>query len=315
MIDLTPLEVRQKKGDFRRGLRGYDPELVNDFLDLVADRMEELVKENLSLRDAVESVREEVAAYRKKEQALSEALMTAQKLGEDARGHATRESDLILREARAEAESVREEAARQLMREEEALRNVRARRHQLVESFRRMLERELSELEVIQETLDLDAEARSHRTDRAGPGLSEKPRAGAPDHGPAASRSVDPESQGDQTPAQSTTDTPPVAPIEALEDAAERLLEELHHTAPPARPSPPAGRDRDAPVGGSDTGDAAGGGSEAGGSESSGTEAAGSEAPDSEAGRSEAGGGVDKEDISDWLASLIEEEGEESSRQ
>jgi DivIVA domain-containing protein len=40
MIDLTPLEVRQKKGDFRRAVRGYDPELVNDFLDLVADRRE-----------------------------------------------------------------------------------------------------------------------------------------------------------------------------------------------------------------------------------------------------------------------------------
>ena len=26
MIDLTPLEVRQKKGDFRRAMRGYEPE-------------------------------------------------------------------------------------------------------------------------------------------------------------------------------------------------------------------------------------------------------------------------------------------------
>ena len=24
MIDLTPLDVRKKKGDFRKGLRGYD---------------------------------------------------------------------------------------------------------------------------------------------------------------------------------------------------------------------------------------------------------------------------------------------------
>ena len=56
MIDLTPLEVRLKKGDFRRGFRGYDQELVNDFLDLVADRMEELVKENMELRDSVESL-------------------------------------------------------------------------------------------------------------------------------------------------------------------------------------------------------------------------------------------------------------------
>jgi cell division initiation protein len=222
MIDLTPLEVRQKKGDFRRGMRGYDPELVNDFLDLVADRMEELVKENLSLRDAVESVREEVAAYRKKEQALSEALMTAQKLGEDARGHATRESELILREARAEAESVRDEAARQLMREEEALRHVRARRHQLVESFRRMLERELSELEVIQETLDLDAEARSRRAEKAERPSSGDALAGAPDHDMEATRSEGRETRRGPAPDQSAAAAPPQAPVKAPEEPVQR---------------------------------------------------------------------------------------------
>jgi cell division initiation protein len=155
MIDLTPLEVRQKKGDFRRTVRGYDPELVNDFLDLVADRMEELVKENMLLRDSVGSTKEELTEYRRKEQALSDALMSAQKLREDARSHAEREGDLLLREARLAAEAIRQEATRQLAREEEALRQVRARRHQLVASFRQLLEREMRELEVIQETLEL----------------------------------------------------------------------------------------------------------------------------------------------------------------
>ncbi|MFH1765104.1 MAG: DivIVA domain-containing protein, partial [Gemmatimonadota bacterium] len=36
MIDLTPLDVRKKRGDFRRILRGYDPEEVDTFMDLVA---------------------------------------------------------------------------------------------------------------------------------------------------------------------------------------------------------------------------------------------------------------------------------------
>jgi cell division initiation protein len=155
MIDLTPLEVRQKKGDFRRALRGYDPELVNDFLDLAADRMEELVKENMLLRERAEVLGTEVSAYREKEQALSDALMTAQKLREDARAHAEKEGELVLREAVLAAQSAREEAARQIVREEETLRQVRARRSQMVESFRRLLERELSQLAVIEESLEL----------------------------------------------------------------------------------------------------------------------------------------------------------------
>lgn len=155
MIDLTPLEVRQKKGDFRRALRGYDPELVNDFLDLVADRLEDLVKENMALRESAAAAKDELTGYRHKEQALGDALMAAQKLRDETREQAEREGDLLLREARQAAQAVREEAARQVVREEEALRQVRARRAQLVESFRRLLEREMTQLSVIEESLEL----------------------------------------------------------------------------------------------------------------------------------------------------------------
>lgn len=167
MIDLTPLEVRQKKGDFRRGFRGYDAELVNDFLDLVADRMEELVKDNMALHDSVEALEHEVEVYREKERALSDALMAAQRFREDARSHAEKEGELMIREARLAAETAREEAARALIREQEALRQAKARRSQMIESFRRLLERELGELTVIEEALELEAGAAAAKPRRA----------------------------------------------------------------------------------------------------------------------------------------------------
>ena len=174
MIDLTPLEVRQKKGDFRRSFRGYDVELVNDFLELVADRMEELVRQNMDLNDRVAALKEELTDYREKDKALSDALMSAQKLREESKAQAEKESALMIREARAEAEEARQEAARSLAREEETLRQVRARRGQLVESFRRLLERELSELAVIEESLQLSAEA-GRAEDRRVAGRSVEP--------------------------------------------------------------------------------------------------------------------------------------------
>ena len=60
MIDLTPLEVRQKKGDFRRAMRGYEPALVDDFLDLVAERLEDLVRENRTMHDELVRLREQL---------------------------------------------------------------------------------------------------------------------------------------------------------------------------------------------------------------------------------------------------------------
>ncbi|HET9986682.1 MAG TPA: DivIVA domain-containing protein [Longimicrobiales bacterium] len=168
MIDLTPLEVRKKKGDFRRGLRGYEPDEVDTFLELVADRLEELVRENRSLQESVRRTEEQVAEYRERERALTDALVSAQEYREQAREQAEREAALRLREAEAEATRLQAEARRELAREEEGLRRIRTRRVQLMESFRAFLERELTEV-----THEIDA---LHRQDE--PGLAGARRGG-----------------------------------------------------------------------------------------------------------------------------------------
>ena len=85
MIDLTPLDVRKKKGDFRRGLRGYEPQQVDDFLDVVADRLDALVREHQAFGDQVRRLEQQVAEYREREKALTEALVTAQEMREEMR--------------------------------------------------------------------------------------------------------------------------------------------------------------------------------------------------------------------------------------
>ena len=37
MIDLTPLDVRNKRGDFKKLMRGYDPQEVDVFLEIAAE--------------------------------------------------------------------------------------------------------------------------------------------------------------------------------------------------------------------------------------------------------------------------------------
>jgi DivIVA domain-containing protein len=148
MIDLTPLDARKKKGDFRRAARGYDTELVDDFLDMVAERLEELVKQNVALSERSEHLQEQVASFREREKALNEALVTAQQLRTEAQAQADREADLIRREAQSQAERTLEEGQRsyrEIAREIEAL---HTRRHQFVRAFATLLERYLSELEV-----------------------------------------------------------------------------------------------------------------------------------------------------------------------
>src|SRR5687768_13992007 len=155
MIDLTPLEVRKKKGDFRKSMRGYEAQAVDDFIDLVADRLEQLVRENQSLADRVRSAETQTADYRERERALTEALVTAQEMREEMRRQMEREVELKMREVDADVEAMRASAAQMREREEENIRRLRARQTQFVQSYRSFLERELAEIGVMAQTLDL----------------------------------------------------------------------------------------------------------------------------------------------------------------
>ncbi|HEX2076287.1 MAG TPA: DivIVA domain-containing protein [Longimicrobium sp.] len=147
MIDLTPLDVKKKKGDFRRAVRGYDPAAVDDFLDTVSARMEELVRENVMASARLESMTESIANYRERERAMNEALVSAQQLREEMREQAAREADLVLREARAEAERIVGEARRQATAAAEALRRIQGQRVRFLRLFRTLVERQLQEIE------------------------------------------------------------------------------------------------------------------------------------------------------------------------
>jgi len=147
MIDLTPLDVRKKKGDFRRVMRGYDPDSVDNFLDEVVARMEELVRENQANTGRVAQMTEAIADYRERERAMNEALVSAQQLREGMREQAQREADLVLREARAEGERIVADAKRQVTFALEALRRVQAQRVRFLRLFRALVERQLGEIE------------------------------------------------------------------------------------------------------------------------------------------------------------------------
>ena len=96
MIDLTPLDVRNKRGDFKKLMRGYDPQEVDVFLEIAAERLEELVRENIVLRERSESLERQVGAQTGREQAIQEALVTAQELRADIPSGKLQKSIVIL---------------------------------------------------------------------------------------------------------------------------------------------------------------------------------------------------------------------------
>ena len=148
MIDLTPLDVRKKRGDFGRGVRGYNPQEVDAFLELVAERLEELVKENITLRERAERLAEQVAAQTGREQAVQEALVTAQQLRDEIQANAQKEAELALMEARARGREILAEAERRAAQATEGLDELDRRRMRFLGSYRQFLERELDHVAV-----------------------------------------------------------------------------------------------------------------------------------------------------------------------
>jgi cell division initiation protein len=149
MIDLTPIEIRKKKGDFPRSVRGYNVTEVDLFLDLVADRLEEVVRSSREVEARINQLEEQLDIYRKRERALTDALVSAETLREESRRQSERESEILRQRAEADAEKIRAAALLAVEKEQEILRRIRARRVQALNSFRLFLERELAELSVI----------------------------------------------------------------------------------------------------------------------------------------------------------------------
>ena len=147
-MELTSLDIRRKKGDFARGLRGYDVQQVDHFLDLAAERLEEVVRVNLTLRERVDRLAERVQGQEGRERAVQEALVSAQSLKQDIQDQAKREAELIRREAAAAADRVRDEIEQVLRQRSQELVEMNRARSRFLKGFRSLLERELDGIEV-----------------------------------------------------------------------------------------------------------------------------------------------------------------------
>jgi cell division initiation protein len=154
MIDLTPIDIRKKAGDFKKGMLGYDTDEVEDFLRLAADRLEQLVKENLeltkeiaALKERSERLQQQVATHEERQNAVQEALIMAQKLREDVRAQAERDAEQAKQKAEAEIKQSTGTAQRGLEDAKRRIGELELRRKVFLQSFRAFLEKELKQVQ------------------------------------------------------------------------------------------------------------------------------------------------------------------------
>jgi DivIVA domain-containing protein len=148
MIDetfhLTPLDVRRY--EFGKALRGFDPERVNQFRDQVAEELERLSRVNQDLDAKARGFHEQLRAFRERDKAINDALVSAQQLRSEIREQAEKEGQLIIREAKAEAERLLDEARAEIRRVEDQLTTLDRGRRAYLAQLRLLIERQLSDV-------------------------------------------------------------------------------------------------------------------------------------------------------------------------
>ena len=102
----TPQEVSEKvfpKASFGSG--GYSMSSVDEFLDALTEDYSTLFKENVTLKAKLKVLAEKVEEYRSTEEAMRQALLTAQKMASKLVQEAQAEKEQLLADARTEAQN------------------------------------------------------------------------------------------------------------------------------------------------------------------------------------------------------------------
>ncbi|HNW61331.1 MAG TPA: DivIVA domain-containing protein [bacterium] len=213
-MKLTPLDIR--KQEFKKSMRGYDPEEVEAFLIMVADELELLLRDKNLQSDELIKLRTQLRDYQQVEHTLRETLMKATSTVEESRFNSLREAELRIHEAELQAEKIIEQAKEELQELHSEINLLRAQKESFSRRLRHLLESQIELLDVL--GIDDAMVKQGDEQPGAGPALRGRlPRPVLP---------AEPEAPTPHPPAQ----TPPPAPTQSS-------LPFPHPAAPAAAPS------------------------------------------------------------------------------
>lgn len=127
-MKLTPLDIRQKR--FATALRGFDRREVEPFLELLASEFEEVVKENIALKEENKRLASRLETHQERERTLQETMVTAQRISEDVKQGARKEAEIIVSGAELQAEQIVQGAHTRLVKVIEDINELKRQRAQ-----------------------------------------------------------------------------------------------------------------------------------------------------------------------------------------
>ncbi|MBU3205426.1 DivIVA domain-containing protein [Clostridium algidicarnis] len=113
-MKITPMDISNK--EFKKVLRGYDSEEVDEFLDKIVEEYEVLFKENAILKEKMSVMDDRIDHYSNIENTIQNTLVLAQNAAEQAKKSAQKEADLIVRNSNETAQKILDKAHSDVIR-------------------------------------------------------------------------------------------------------------------------------------------------------------------------------------------------------
>jgi cell division initiation protein len=123
ILKITAMDITNK--EFKKVIRGYSPEEVDEFLDKVAEDYETLYKENSSMKEKMSTLSEKIEHYAKMETTIQNTLLLAQNAAEQSKQTAQKESDLIVKSANEAAQRILDKAHHDVMKVNDDYENIK----------------------------------------------------------------------------------------------------------------------------------------------------------------------------------------------
>jgi cell division initiation protein len=136
---LTARDIESKY--FSRAMRGYAVSEVDEFLDRVAEDIQEYSLRCAELERRIDRLEEQIKEYENLKETLQGTLLMAQKSAEAKEEAASRQAETLLNEARLKAEQIVLEASAAKDRERRDLQRLRQMKQEFKAEFRALLSR------------------------------------------------------------------------------------------------------------------------------------------------------------------------------
>lgn len=98
---LRPIDIQNK--EFEKRIKGYSCDEVDDFLDVVIQDYEMILKENQTLKNKIGMLTETVSRYKQIENTMQQSMDVARQTAEDVKKSAESEASAIINKAKLDA--------------------------------------------------------------------------------------------------------------------------------------------------------------------------------------------------------------------